>query len=33
MAMTNLDVDILFDTVGHDLPNLVIMLDEILNDR
>ena len=29
----NLDLEILFDTVAHDLPNLVIMLDEILDDR
>lgn len=31
--MDNLDVDILLDTVAHNLPNPVIMLDEILSGR
>jgi len=29
----SLDLEILFDTVAHDLPNLVSMLDEILDGR
>lgn len=29
----NLDLEILFDTVAHDLPDLVAMLDKILDDQ